>query len=70
MRKKYLFFFTLFLATTLLTSAEVPTMINYQGRVTNSEGEPINGDVSVTFAIYDAATDGSSKWTETHDLGS
>ena len=45
--------------------ADVPQLINYQGRLTDSGGEPIDGTVSIVFTIYDAATDGNSKWTET-----
>ena len=49
-------------------AAEVPQMLNYQGRLTDAGGEPISGDVSITFTIYTAATDGDPKWSET--LGS
>ena len=47
----------------------VPTMINYQGRLTNSGGTPVpDGTYSVVFTIYDAASSGTSKWTETHSI--
>ena len=47
--------------------AEVPHMINYNGRLTNSpSGTPVTGIVSMTFTIYDADIGGDSKWTETH----
>jgi hypothetical protein len=46
--------------------AGVPELINYQGRLTDSGGDPLDTTVAITFTIYDAATDGNSKWTETH----
>lgn len=47
-------------------AADVPQMINYQGRLVNSSGEPLDTTVSMSFAIYDALTEGSPLWTETH----
>ncbi|MFH1687705.1 MAG: tail fiber domain-containing protein [bacterium] len=41
-----------------------PGLIDYQGYIEDS-GSPITDTVSMTFTIYDAATDGNSKWTET-----
>jgi len=36
--------------------------INYQGRLADSAGNPINDTVAMQFALYDAATDGSVLW--------
>ena len=48
--------------------AGTPQMINYQGRLTDAEGNPVvNGNYSVTFTIYDAAVQGISVWTETQN---
>ncbi|MDH4156684.1 MAG: phage tail protein [candidate division Zixibacteria bacterium] len=47
-------------------SAGVPQLINYQGRLTDSEGEPISDIVALTFTIYDDSTGGNVKWTEAH----
>jgi hypothetical protein len=47
-------------------AADVPWAINYQGRLTDTEDQPVEGSVSIEFTIYDAATGGNSKWTETH----
>lgn len=50
-------------------STAVPTTMNYQGRLTEDTGEPIaDGDYSVTFTIYDAASAGDSKWSETQNV--
>ncbi len=55
-----------FLIPAIIVRAQVPQMINYQGYLTNDQGDPVTGPVAMTFTIYDAATDGNSKWTETH----
>lgn len=49
--------------------AEVPQSINYQGLLTGSDGNPIpDGDYEMSFAIYDAPTDGISLWTESQTV--
>jgi N-acetylneuraminic acid mutarotase len=43
-----------------------PRMLNYQGYLTDTLGNPVaNPAISMTFAIYDAASAGIQKWTET-----
>jgi hypothetical protein len=43
------------------------TTVNYQGRLANSGGTPINGTQTMQFAIYNAASGGSVIWgPETH----
>ena len=45
--------------------AEVPEQINYQGYLTDSEGNPVpDGDVEMEFAIYDQLTYGAELWDE------
>lgn len=44
----------------------VPHLINYQGRLTDTSGKPLEGSYAVTFRIYDAETVGSMLWEETH----
>lgn len=44
----------------------VPHLIDYQGRLTDSNGVPLNGSYSVTFRIYDAESLGNLLWEETH----
>ena len=44
--------------------AEIPLVINYQGKITDSSGIPVaDGDYSLTFAIYDAETSGTLLWS-------
>jgi len=46
--------------------AAIPHLINYQGRLTDSSGVPLNGAYDLTFRIYDAETAGNLLWEETH----
>jgi hypothetical protein len=44
-------------------AAEIPRKINYQARLTDpSTGEPLVGNLAVTFRIYDDPLSGSSIW--------
>ena len=47
-------------------SRAVPNLIDYQGKITDDNGNPIASSVSITFTIYDDATGGSNLWDETH----
>jgi hypothetical protein len=60
---------TLFLLLTTVcinAYADIPHLINYQGKLTDSQGVPLNGSYDVTFRIYDAASGGNLLWTEEH----
>jgi hypothetical protein len=48
--------------------ADVPQMVNYQGRLTDSGGEPLDTTVSMTFSIYDVGEGGAAIWSETHSV--
>ena len=61
----------LFLITmpAVMAQAAVPTLINYQGYLTDSGGNPVaDGDYSITFSLYTVASGGSSEWTETQTV--
>ena len=45
-------------------SSEIPKLINYQGKLTDSSGESLTGDFSMIFAIYDAEVGGNPLWQE------
>ncbi|MEM7126084.1 MAG: hypothetical protein AAF702_07140 [Chloroflexota bacterium] len=45
----------------------VPNWTNYQGYVTDSSGQPLNGKVDLYFAIYDSESDGNKLWSQYHD---
>ncbi len=42
-----------------------PTDVHHQGRLLNAAGTPIDGSQSVTFTLFDAATDGANLWEQT-----
>ena len=43
----------------------VPNMMGYSGYLTDNQGEPINGSLSMVFRIYDAETGGNLVFGET-----
>ncbi len=46
--------------------ASAPGIMNYQGRLTNSGGQPVtDGNYSIKFTLYDAAAAGTALWAET-----
>jgi hypothetical protein len=50
-----------------ISSAEVPSLINYQGRLTGPGGAPASGTKNFALKIYDATTDGTLLYSE--DVG-
>ncbi|MFH2035435.1 MAG: tail fiber domain-containing protein [Candidatus Zixiibacteriota bacterium] len=53
----------LLLGLAFISSAAIPPFINYQGRLTDSSGDPVSdGIYSVVFTLYNAPTDGTAKW--------
>ncbi len=49
-----------------ITYAQIPKLINYQGKLNDANGLPVNGTRSITFSIYESAAGGSALWSETH----
>jgi microcystin-dependent protein len=59
----------LLLASMVACAAEVPKLINYQGKLTNATGEALpDGEYSVKFELYDAAADGNLVWGESRTV--
>jgi hypothetical protein len=50
---------------TTLSSAQVPQMINYQGKLTTNAGAPVNDTLQVVFTIYADEAGTAPLWTET-----
>jgi hypothetical protein len=50
---------------TTLASAQVPQMINYQGKLTTSAGAPVNDTLQMVFTIYADEAGTTPLWTET-----
>jgi hypothetical protein len=48
------------------TALAVPQVTNYQGYLTDAGGNPLNGDVAITFRIWDAEVSGTELWSESH----
>lgn len=49
----------------VVAQADVPGQINYQGRLTDSNGDPVTGSKTLDVAIYDAASGGNLLYRET-----
>jgi hypothetical protein len=45
-------------------NAQLPSLINYQGRLTNKDGTPVNGSINIAINIYDSETVGKLFYTE------
>jgi hypothetical protein len=51
---------------TVAAWAEVPDRINYQGMLTDPDGNPLTGTYEMTFILLDAPTNGTIVWNENH----
>lgn len=47
--------------------ADIPRLVNYQGRLLNSTGVPIKDTLGITFVLYRDAGGANQLWTETHN---
>ena len=47
----------------------VPAMISYQGRLTDTSGEPVTGMYSIKFRVYTFETDGIELWSSDGYVG-
>jgi hypothetical protein len=56
------------LCLTALAYAAIPNVINYQGRLTDKDDNPLTGNFLVTFRFYDTEKDGQAIWEESHIL--
>ena len=50
---------------TSVSSADVPHMINYQGKLTTASGGSVNDTVQMTFSIYPDTLGSPADWSET-----
>lgn len=47
---------------------EVPGLINYQGKLTDELGIPVNREAEMTFSLYTAAAGNWAIWSESQDV--
>jgi hypothetical protein len=57
----------LFLVWHLPAIGGIPHLINYQGKLTDGAGNPLNGNYNLTFKIYNVENGGSVLWSETQN---
>lgn len=48
--------------------AQIPHLLNYQGKLTNSEGAAISGTFRMVFSIYSDSAGATSIWDETQNI--
>jgi formylglycine-generating enzyme required for sulfatase activity len=53
------------LFTALPLCAQVPSLINYQGRLTDGSGSPVSGNRTMAVRLYDAGSGGNMTYAET-----
>ena len=49
-------------------SQEVPNLIDYQGKITDNDGNAVNGIFSIEFLIYEQNTGGNLIWSEVNPI--
>lgn len=47
-----------------MVAAQVPSLINYQGQLTDSNGDPVTGSKNFSLSIFDAQTSGNVLYAE------
>lgn len=63
-----LFVLAVLILTPTFSPAQIPRTISYQGVLTNEAGDPLpDGNISITFKLYDVAENGEALWEETQD---
>ena len=69
MKSGWIVLMLLVAAPPLAGAQTVPALVNYQGMLTQPNGDPIaNGTYGISFRIYDAPTDGTLIWGRTYDV--
>ncbi|MCF8301997.1 MAG: hypothetical protein K9I94_01880 [Bacteroidales bacterium] len=60
-------FLVLLFISNFLIAQTVPNLIDYQGKLSDSDGNPLDEQVSITFSIYPVSSGGSALWSETQE---
>ncbi len=51
-------------ATATAARADTPTLLSQQGRLLASDGTPVTGTITMSFALYTSGSGGAALWTE------
>jgi formylglycine-generating enzyme required for sulfatase activity len=65
LRQVRLFPLAALFVTALPLCAQVPSLINYQGRLTDGSGSPVSGNRTMAVRLYDAGSGGNMTYAET-----
>jgi hypothetical protein len=65
MKKIVIFALISFLVCVVPAWAQAPNLVNYQGVLKDSGGNPLTGTYSITFSLYSVSSGGTALWTET-----
>jgi hypothetical protein len=65
LRQVRLFPLAVLILAALPLAAQVPSLINYQGRLTDGSGNPVTGNRTMAVRLYDAASGGNLTYAET-----
>ncbi len=65
---KILVCLVVFLGLSIITYADVPKMINYQGKITRPSGALVDTITTMVFSVYADSTGGTALWTETQTV--
>jgi hypothetical protein len=69
MRPKLYFLMIMLIACSPLLHGQIPETMSYQGALTDAGGNPVpDGNVSLTFRLYDVASGGTALWEETQEV--
>lgn len=63
-----IFFLILFASICCSAVCAPPSTVNYQGKLTDSAGQPVIGTKAVQFGVYDAPTGGTLLWSESQTV--
>ncbi len=68
MKTRIIFIAAMFMLVAGLVTAQVPQLINYQGKLTDAKGNSIDGTFSMLFSIYTTENGGTALWSETQNV--
>ena len=67
-RTKMALFFSIFFASPCLLLGQVPSVISYQGVLTDNTGAPQNGSYVMQFGLYTGSSGGTALWSESQTV--